>query len=120
MLGMTWMDEHTNSLNAEEQQRLRELAADLERDDPRFVALFGSSPLRRVTAQFGRSKRRTALVIGVVVGTAALAVGLAVASPVIGFIGFAITLTALHFGISHDYWWKRFATWIGLGRTDDP
>lgn len=112
------MDEHTNSLSNEEQQQLRELETNLERHDPKFAALFGPPSLRRARARLVRQRRGIGLFLGLAVGLTALMTGVAVASPLIGIVGFAVTVAALHAVVPNDGLFADSVSKIGHRRTE--
>lgn len=79
------MDKRRNFLSDDEQRRLQAIEAALSRDDPDLVASFETG---------GSGGHRTGSVVGAVSGSIVLALGLLLASPILGLIGFSVTVLA--------------------------
>jgi hypothetical protein len=96
------MNDHDNSLNTREQQLLRELERDLQRDDPVFAELFSMSRLARIRARLSRGRRAVVFGTSLFVGVVGLAIGIGVGSPLTGLVGFAAVLATMHAWLPDD------------------
>ena len=113
------MDEHPRSLSTSERHRLREIEAELERDDPDLAAaLSPASPGRGVRFRTGPDTKQRVLAVLLVVGVAALVVGIIVSSPVVGGVGFLSTVLSTSALLADAEFVRRLLSLIGPDRDD--
>lgn len=114
------MQDDTNSLSDDEQQRLLEIEDGLQREDPALAEIFAPQRESAAPDQITRRLGPVAPVVGVVVGIIMLVAGLVVPAPIIGAVGFAVlvvstsSVVATYSAAVVD----RFRTFTGFGRED--